>query len=102
MNKTSEYEVQNKQIPFHIATLHGSVHGNTLHDPYTQFSLTDLQTKQFDYWALGHIHERAELATTPPIIYSGNTQGRHSHEQGEKGCNLIEIHTAHDRDIFTT
>src|SRR5699024_6005222 len=91
MNKTSEYEVQNKQIPFHIATLHGSVHVNTLHDPYAPYSLTNLQTKPFDYWALGHIHERAELATTPTIIYPGNTQGRHRNEQGEKGCYLVEM-----------
>ena len=91
MNKTSEYEIQNKEIPYHIATLHGSVHGNTTHDPYAPFSLTDLQTKPFDYWALGHIHERAELATTPPIIYPGNTQGRHRNEQGEKGCYIVEM-----------
>src|SRR5699024_9962464 len=58
---------------------------------HAPFSLTDLQTKPFDYWALGHIHERAELATTPPIIYPGNTQGRHRNEQGEKGCYIVEM-----------
>src|SRR5699024_10594589 len=77
--------------PYHIATLHGSVHGNTTHDPYAPFSLPNLQTKPFDYWALGHIHERAELATTPPIIYPGNTQRRHRNEQGEKGCYIVEM-----------
>lgn len=91
MNKTSEYEIENEQIPFHIATLHGSVHGNTSHDPYAPFSLTELQTKPFDYWALGHIHQRAELSITPPIIYPGNTQGRHRNEQGEKGCYIVEM-----------
>ena len=91
MNKTAEYQIENHDIPFHIATLHGALHGNQEHDPYAPFTLQQLQAKPFDYWALGHVHERAELATNPPIIYSGNTQGRHRHESDEKGCYYVKM-----------
>lgn len=91
MNKTEEYDKQDDQIPFHIATLHGSLHGNQTHDPYAPFTLKELQNKPFDYWALGHIHERAELSHHPPIIYPGNIQGRHRNETGEKGCYYVQM-----------
>src|SRR5690625_1708465 len=90
-NKTKEYLVENKHIPFHIATLHGALHGNQEHDPYAPFTLQQLQAKAFDYWSLGHIHERAVLATKPPIIYPGNTQGRHRNESGAKGCYYVKM-----------
>src|SRR5699024_4871062 len=90
-NKTEEYHIENHDIPFHIATLHGALHGNQEHDPYAPFTLQQLQAKPFDYWALGHIHERAELATNPPIIYSGNIQGRHRNESGERGCYYVKM-----------
>ena len=32
--------------------------------------------KDFDYWALGHIHKRTILSENPPIIYPGNIQGQ--------------------------
>ena len=90
-NKTSEYNIVSKQIPFHIATLHGSLNGNQEHDPYAPFTLQQLEERNFDYWALGHIHQRAVLAENPPIIYPGNTQGRHRKETGEKGCYYVEM-----------
>ncbi len=85
-NKTSEYEKQNESIPFHIAMLHGSVQSNTDHDVYAPFQVRDLSRKDFDYWALGHIHQREILKEDPPIVYPGNTQGRHRKETGAKGC----------------
>src|SRR5690625_1211028 len=32
-NKVNDYNIENNEIPFHIATLHGSVFGNKNHDP---------------------------------------------------------------------
>lgn len=90
-NKANEYEVEDSSIPYHIAMLHGSLYGNKDHAPYAPFRLTDLQVKPFDYWALGHIHERTILSERPPIVYPGNTQGRHRHETGEKGCYYVEL-----------
>src|SRR5699024_2062609 len=47
--------------------------------------------KDYDYWALGHIHKRQELHESPPVIYPGNIQGRHRNELGTKGCYLVEL-----------
>ncbi|MFC4777264.1 exonuclease SbcCD subunit D [Paenibacillus sp. GCM10023252] len=77
--------------PFHIAMLHGNVNGDAEHDPYAPCSLTELISKGYDYWALGHIHKRAVLHTYPHVVYPGNTQGRHSREQGAKGCYVNEV-----------
>lgn len=90
-NKAIEYEVRDEAIPFHIALLHGSVHGNAEHDPYAPFYLQDLKKKAFDYWALGHIHKREILAESPPVVYPGNVQGRHRNEAGEKGCYYVQM-----------
>lgn len=85
-NKASEYNIINPSIPFHIAMLHGSLHSNTVHDTYAPFQMSDLFEKEFDYWALGHIHKREILKKDPTVVYPGNIQGRHRKELGEKGC----------------
>lgn len=90
-SKTDEYDKVPGDIPFHIGTLHGSLHGDQVHDTYAPFSLDELQGKSFDYWALGHIHTRAIVTDKPPVIYPGNTQGRHRNEAGVKGCYLVEM-----------
>ena len=70
---------------FHIGILHGNESAGTEHDNYAPFSVKDLQEKDFDYWALGHIHKRAVLSENPPIVYPGNIQGRNKKESGSKG-----------------
>lgn len=70
---------------FHIGILHGNESSGTEHDNYAPFSVSDLQEKDYDYWALGHIHKRSVLSETPPIIYPGNIQGRNKKETGTKG-----------------
>jgi DNA repair exonuclease SbcCD nuclease subunit len=82
-----------KQDPadFHIGILHGNEGGRTDHDNYAPFSIKDLLEKEFDYWALGHIHKRTILSETPPIIYPGNLQGRNRKEEGVKGCYLVTL-----------
>lgn len=86
INKTAEYSMNHQDDLYHIAMLHGSLQNNTEHDTYAPFRLGDLIQSDFDYWALGHIHQRSVLKEDPPIVYSGNTQGRHRKETGEKGC----------------
>ncbi|MFC4559141.1 exonuclease SbcCD subunit D [Virgibacillus kekensis] len=84
--KAQEYIRADGEIPYHIASLHGSLHSNTDHDVYAPFHLSDLIGNNFDYWALGHIHQRQILHHNPPVVYPGNTQGRNRKETGEKGC----------------
>ncbi|MDZ5470196.1 DNA repair exonuclease [Bacillus sp. 31A1R] len=76
---------------FHIGILHGNLEGGTDHGNYAPFQLKDLMDKGFDYWALGHIHKRTILSEQPPIIYPGNTQGRHKKESGPKGCYIVTL-----------
>jgi DNA repair exonuclease SbcCD nuclease subunit len=90
-NKAKEYRVRNREVPYHIAMLHGSVQGSTGHEPYAPFQLSDLSSEPFHYWALGHIHQRQVLKNDPAIVYPGNIQGRHRKETGEKGCYLVSL-----------
>lgn len=90
-NKARQYKIKDRTVPYHIAMLHGSLHGDQNHDTYAPFRLEDLNEVPFDYWALGHIHKRQIIQEQPPVVYPGNIQGRHRHEQGEKGCYYVEI-----------
>lgn len=76
---------------FNIGLLHTSLEGNDGHNNYAPCDLSDLKMKGYDYWALGHIHQRQEVCREPYVVYPGNTQGRHIHESGSKGCLLVEV-----------
>ncbi|MDG4476763.1 metallophosphoesterase family protein [Thiovibrio frasassiensis] len=74
-----------------IGLLHTSLTGRQGHEPYAPCSLDDLLAKGYDYWALGHIHKREEVADSPWIVFPGNIQGRHIHETGAKGATLVRV-----------
>lgn len=79
---------------FRIALLHCNVGAETGHDAYAPCELTDLTNSSYDYWALGHVHERRVLSRTPWVVYPGNTQGRSLRELGSRGCMLVEVEGA--------
>lgn len=74
-----------------IGLLHTSLTGRPGHEPYAPCTLEGLASKGYDYWALGHVHQREVLHTNPWVVFSGNIQGRHIHEAGAKGCQLVTI-----------
>ncbi|MEG0381376.1 MAG: DNA repair exonuclease, partial [Kurthia sp.] len=74
----------------HIGMLHGSVEGDEAHNVYAPFTKQQLLQKNYDYWALGHIHKRQILHEAPPVVYAGNIQGRHRNEAGVKG--FYDVH----------
>lgn len=77
---------------FNIGLLHTNLGGNANHDNYAPSSREGLTSKQYHYWALGHIHRRnTSIGPNPHIIYPGNTQGRHIREAGPKGCVLVTV-----------
>ena len=81
----SSYTEANDKEAIHIGMLHGSLAGDKTHDVYAPFTKDELISKNYDYWALGHIHKRQVLHLEPPIVYSGNIQSRHRNERGPKG-----------------
>src|SRR5690606_30287584 len=76
---------------FNIGLLHTCATGDAGHEPYAPCSVADLVAKEYDYWALGHVHDRRRLNESPPIWFSGNLQGRHPRETGAKGCLLVTV-----------
>lgn len=80
-----------KDNEIHIGMLHGSLEGNNEHDVYAPFRKNDLLVKDYQYWALGHIHKRQIIHSDPPIVYPGNTQSRHRNERGVKGFYEVSL-----------
>jgi DNA repair protein SbcD/Mre11 len=76
---------------FNIGLLHTSLNGRPGHDNYAPTTLSVLQGKGYDYWALGHVHAAEIVSREPWVVYPGNTQGRHIRESGAKGCSLISV-----------
>jgi exonuclease SbcD len=76
---------------FNIGLLHTSAAGYSSHERYAPCTLEGLRLKGYDYWALGHVHQREILSDEPHIAFSGNIQGRHIRETGPKGCLLVTV-----------
>jgi len=76
---------------FNIGLLHTSAGGYAEHQPYAPCSLDDLRTKEYDYWALGHVHSATTLSEDPYVVFPGNIQGRSIREIGPKGCRLVTV-----------
>ena len=98
-NRTLQYP-EKKDDLYHIGILHGQADGYSGHSRYAPFLVTELLKKGYDYWALGHIHKRMDLSTDPPVRYSGNIQGRHSGETGEKGGYIVTLNGSEAESCF--
>lgn len=85
---------------FAVGLLHANVGQQPGHDNYAPCSLQDLISSDFDYWALGHVHEFKVLhENNPCVVYSGNTQARHLNETGPKGCCLVTLNSGAPANI---
>lgn len=73
-----------------IGVLHTALSGREGHQPYAPTTADRLTDKGYDYWALGHVHNREIVRQSPWIVFPGNTQGRHARETGAKGCMVVE------------
>lgn len=78
---------------FNIGVLHTSLDGEAggEHARYAPCALADLLAKEYDYWALGHVHRRRIVHDDPWVVYPGNLQGRHIRESGPKGAMLVAV-----------
>ncbi|MCH4059378.1 MAG: hypothetical protein LKE97_05800 [Pediococcus pentosaceus] len=91
---------KSNQADFQIGMLHGSMDGlKSSEAHYAPFTISQLLAKNYDYWALGHIHKRQTLNDMPVIAYAGNTQGRHINEPGPRGISLVTINQQKQTDV---
>lgn len=74
-----------------LGLLHTSLTGREGHDSYAPTTPAVLVDRGYDYWALGHVHAREEVSTSPWIVFPGNLQGRHAKETGAKGATVLSI-----------
>lgn len=80
---------ENNKITIGIA--HANVIGlsNESENVYLPTTISDLVSKNYNYWALGHIHKRQKIANN--IYYSGSIQGLSVKESEKKGGYLVKI-----------
>lgn len=79
---------------YNIGLLHTCLTGREGHERYAPCTIDGLKQKGYDYWALGHIHQRDIVCEEPWIVFPGNVQGRHIRETGPKGCYLATVDDA--------
>jgi len=79
---------------FNIGILHTCLEdGGT---DYAPASIASLVARGYDYWALGHVHDRRDLSRDGVHIeFPGNVQGRSMRETGPKGCSLVSVGDDH-------
>ncbi len=85
---------------WNVGLLHTSATGRQGHERYAPCTVDGLKRKGYDYWALGHVHQRETLSLDPFIGFPGNIQGRHAREVGAKGCLMVSV--ADDRRVDVT
>jgi DNA repair protein SbcD/Mre11 len=90
-----------KPVPgaFNIGLLHTACGGRDGHEPYAPCTLEQLVSHGYDYWALGHIHQREVLHEHPHVVFPGNLQGRHARETGSKGASLVSVDNRRISDL---
>ena len=77
---------------WNLGLMHTSLDGAAGHDPYAPCALSDLMGHGFDYWALGHVHKRAEhRGEGRLVVMPGIPQGRSIRETEGGSATLVEI-----------
>jgi exonuclease SbcD len=72
-----------------VGLLHTALEGRSGHDRYAPCRVETLVNRGYEYWALGHVHQREVVHVEPYVVFPGNLQGRHARELGEKGATLV-------------
>ncbi|HEV7504420.1 MAG TPA: DNA repair exonuclease [Thermoanaerobaculia bacterium] len=83
---------------FNVGLLHTSLDGRPGYANYAPCTVDGLRARGYQYWALGHVHEREEVSRDPWIVFPGVLQGRHVRETGAKGATLV---TVEDREVLS-
>jgi len=86
--KVKEFPI--KQADYHI----GMYHGDMSSEYFAPFQLQEMKSKNYDYWALGHIHVPTVLSEEAAIVYAGTPQG-HTQKEESTGVNYVVIDQGH-------
>jgi DNA repair exonuclease SbcCD nuclease subunit len=79
---------------FNIGLLHTCLEDGTT--TYAPARADGLASHGYEYWALGHIHQRCDFSRNDVhIAFPGNSQGRSIRETGPKGCSLVTVEDDH-------
>ncbi len=74
-----------------VGVLHTSLDGRPGHARYAPCTVDGLVRRGYQYWALGHVHQREQLERDGvTIVFPGNLCGRDVGEPGSKGATLLE------------
>lgn len=82
-----------KRIPglVNVGILHTAVTGAEGHANYAPCTPQDLARTDYDYFALGHVHEHTVVNRGHRVAaFSGNLQGRTPRETGPKGALVVD------------
>lgn len=75
-----------------LGVLHTGIQGIAGHARYAPCTVDDLTACEYEYFALGHIHQRgAQAEGDATAWFSGNLQGRHPREAGPKGALVVDV-----------
>lgn len=86
LDRKTAIEECGEQVPFALGVLHTGIT-----DPrYAPCDVNRLHTAGFDYYALGHIHER-RAAGGLPVVYAGSPQGLDINEGSDHCCVLVTL-----------
>lgn len=92
-NLIKNYPYRDKNVDYNIGVAHCYVESalsSSGYDKYLPTTYDDLISKDYDYFALGHIHLPSVYKDTN-IAYSGSLQSLSFKEDGERGGNYVEI-----------
>lgn len=74
-----------------IGVLHTSLQGEWSRRVCAPTALATLTDFGYHAWALGHVHERRQLATTPSVTYSGSVHASRPAETGGHGFIVLQF-----------
>ena len=90
-NLCAAYPFGEKSL-FNIGMLHTCADGRAGHEKYAPCRIDDMRSREYQYWALGHVHNREIISAGDPyILFPGNIQGRNVRETGAKGCSIVTV-----------
>lgn len=76
---------------FNLGMLHTSIGGAYSRRPCAPTTIERLGRAGYDYWALGHVHQRMAFGRGGHIVYSGSPFGRRPEEHGAHGFMKLRV-----------